>query len=114
MSSCCDKYGDCSQSDTCPLRTGVVLPHQAAHAQRVARIKSTRPVWMDGKASTVPSEAGNFKIEYLGPDEGMEFWRTLLLWLFGTVVAVAVVSVAASYGTERFADALWALVQGVS
>lgn len=33
--NCCDLYGDCQQSDTCPLRTGIVLPHQAEHAMRM-------------------------------------------------------------------------------
>lgn len=32
--NCCDEYGDCRQSDDCPIRTGVVLPHQAACAAR--------------------------------------------------------------------------------
>jgi hypothetical protein len=38
--NCCDEYGDCRQSDDCPIRTGVVLPHQAACARRRAAINS--------------------------------------------------------------------------
>jgi hypothetical protein len=125
--NCCSEYGDCTQGRDCPARTGKVLPHQAAHAQRVARVKSSCPVWMDGKASTVPPEAGNFKIIELGPDdtplydgqplthdENRALVRTLLVWLAGVVSAVTLVSVLVSFGTERFSDALWALLQGVS
>lgn len=45
--NCCDEYGDCRQSDDCPVRTGVVLPHQAACAKRRAAINSA-------------TESGNF------------------------------------------------------
>ena len=90
MTNCCDAWGDCQQSDTCPARTGTVLPHQAAHAARVAKIKSTRPGWMDGRATPartcdelgvcqgkgdcacthpVAALVGAFKIIDLGPDD---------------------------------------------
>jgi hypothetical protein len=32
--NCCDTYGQCTQGRDCPARTGVVLPHQAAHAKK--------------------------------------------------------------------------------
>ena len=32
--NCCDEYGECRQGDDCPIRTVVVLPHQAACAAR--------------------------------------------------------------------------------
>jgi len=34
MTSFCKVYGQCDQCDTCPLRTGIGLPHQAACARR--------------------------------------------------------------------------------
>jgi len=120
--NCCDTYGNCRQSDDCPARTGTVLPHQAAHAQRVARIKSTRPAWLPGDG--VPPEAGNFKISYLGPDEdglgplshdeNMALVRTLLLWLISVVGVVALVSVLVSFTTERYAELLWGLLATLS
>ena len=30
--NCCIAYGQCNQGRDCPVRTGRVLPHQAAHA----------------------------------------------------------------------------------
>ena len=118
MSECCDTYGDCRQSDTCPHRTGKVLPHKARHACKVAKIKSTRPIWMDGKG--VPPEAGNFQIVDLGPDdddgqplthkENMALLRTLL----SVVAVVAALVFLVSVGTEQFSKVLWALLQGVS
>jgi hypothetical protein len=145
--NCCDTYGECRQSDDCPVRTGKVLPHQAAHARRVApfkvievstprnhtehpavaRIKSTRPVWMDGKASAVPPEAGNFKIIELGPDdtplydgqplshaETMALVRLMIYLLLGVLVVFGGLGLATSYSTERWPDVLWAFLQGVS
>lgn len=127
--TCCDKYGDCSQSDTCPTRTGIVLPHQAAHAyhvacaHQVAGIKSSRPKWLDGKGTPVPPEAGNFQIQYLGPeddgqplthDEAMALVRTLLVWGIGLLGTIVLVSLAVSYGTERFAAALWSFLAQLS
>lgn len=119
MTSCCKIYGDCQQSDTCPHRTGVVLPHQCAHANRVARIKSSQPKFGD----VVPREAGNFKIVDLGPDDdteashyadNMRLVRTLLSWLLGVLALVGAVALAVSYSTEAHASALWALLQGVA
>ena len=121
--NCCDTYGNCRQSDDCPARTGIVLPHQAAHAQQVARIKSTRPAWLPGDG--VPPEAGNFKIIDLGPDdvdagqpltrdESMGLVRTLLNWFLALACVVIVASMAVGYSTERWADVLWAFLQGVS
>jgi hypothetical protein len=101
-----------------------VLPHQAAHAQQVARIKSTRPAWLPGEG--VPPEAGNFKIVDLGPDddtddcqpithdESMGLVRTLLAALLITLATVVVVSLLVSYGTEAFSDVLWAYLAGLS
>ena len=121
--NCCDTYGNCRQSDDCPARTGTVLPHQAAHAQQVARIKSTRPAWLPGDG--VPPEAGNFKIIDLGPDdvdagqpltrdESMGLVRTLLKALLVLLATVVVVSLLVSYGTEVFADVLWAYLARLS
>jgi hypothetical protein len=121
--NCCDTYGNCRQSDDCPARTGTVLPHQAAHAQRVARIKSTRPAWLPGDG--VPPEAGNFKIIDLGPDdvdagqpltrdESMGLVRTLLKALLVLLATVVVMSLLVSYGTEAFADVLWAYLAQLS
>jgi hypothetical protein len=119
--NCCDEYGDCRQSDDCPARTGKVLPHQAAHARRVAAahgvapIKSSRPKWLDGDFTPVPPEAGNFTInnatedgQPLSHDETMALVRTLLVWLVIVVCVVVAVSVGVGYGTERFSDVLWA------
>jgi hypothetical protein len=121
---CCDEYGDCCQSDTYPVRTGKVLPHQAQHAARVARVKTTHPIWMDGLVNPVPPEAGNFKIIDLGPDdsdcqpmshdESMRLVRTLLSWLLAVLATVGALALAVSYSTEAHAAALWALLQGVS
>jgi hypothetical protein len=121
--NCCDTYGNCRQSDDCPARTGTVLPHQAAHAQRVARIKSTRPAWLPGDG--VPPEAGNFKIIDLGPDdvddcqpltrdESMGLVRTLLKALLVLLATVVAMSLLVSYGTEAFADVLWAYLAQLS
>jgi hypothetical protein len=33
--NCCDAWGQCTQGRDCPVRTGKVLPHQAAHAARI-------------------------------------------------------------------------------
>jgi hypothetical protein len=121
--NCCDTYGTCQQGRDCPARTGTVLPHQAAHAQQVARIKSTRPAWLPGDG--VPPEAGNFKIIDLGPDdvdagqpltrdESMGLVRTLLKALLVLLATVVVVSLLVSYGTEVFADVLWAYLARLS
>jgi hypothetical protein len=123
MSQCCDEYGQCTQGRDCPARTGTVLPHQAAHAQKVARIKSTRPAWLPGDG--VPPEAGNFKIIDLGPDdvdagqpltrdESMGLVRTLLKALLVLLATVVVMSLLVSYGTEAFADVLWAYLAQLS
>jgi hypothetical protein len=120
--NCCDEYGDCQQSDTCPIRTGKVLPHQAAHAQRVARIKSTRPGWMDGKACAVPPEAGNVRLPPIDYDDGqplshaetMALVRLMVYLLLGVIVFFGGLSLAVNYSTERWADVLWAVLQGVS
>lgn len=123
MTSCCDEYGTCQQGRDCPARTGTVLPHQAAHAQQVARIKSTRPAWLPGDG--VPPEAGNFKIIDLGPDdvdagqpltrdESMGLVRTLLKALLVLLATGVVMSLLVSYGTEAFADVLWAYLAGLS
>jgi len=131
MTSCCNEYGDCTQGATCPARTGVVLPHQAAHARRVAdggeqvaRIKSSRPKWLDGKGTPVPPEAGNFQIIDLGPedddgeplsrDENMALVRTLLGWALAVAVMVGGVALAVGYATEAHAELLWAFLQGVA
>ena len=112
MTSCCKIYGECRQSDTCPHRTGVVLPHQADHACRVAKVKSTRPAWLPG--DVVPPETGNFKIIDLGPDEVIAPVRSLMAWLL-VVLAVALLAVLlVSYSTEAHAAALWSLLQGVA
>lgn len=117
--TCCDKYGDCSQSDTCPNRTGIVLPHQAEHANRVARIKSSQPEFCD----VVPPEAGNFQIIDLGPDDdaeashyadNMRLVRTLLSWLLAVLVMVVTLAFAVGFATERWSDALWTYLAGRS
>lgn len=120
--NCCNYFGECDQSDTCPVRTGVVLPCQARHAAQVARVKSTRPAWLPGKG--VPPEAGNFQIVDLGPDdsddqplthdEALALVRTLLSWLLGVLALVGAVALAVSYSTEAHAGALWAFLQGVA
>jgi hypothetical protein len=119
--NCCDEYGDCSQSDDCPVRTGKVLPHQARHAARVARVKSTRPAWLNGKG--VPPEAGNFKIVDLTPDdigaglgaaEGTRLVYVLVFWLVALVATVGAVALVVAYGTERWPDALWSYLAQLS
>ena len=123
--NCCDEFGDCCQGRDCPARTGTVLPHQALHACQVARIKSTRPIWMDGKANPVPPEAGNFQITYLGPDENddsqplthdetMALVRSLLFWFACVVAAVVMLVLAVSVSTEHWADGLWAYLAQLS
>lgn len=132
--NCCDAWGDCQQSDTCPARTGVVLPHQAAHAARVARIKASKPRTCDelgvcqGKGDCacthpVPSEAGNFKIVDLGPDdatdqplthdENMQVVRTLLFWLLAVLGTVGGAAFGVGYVTEVHGPAIAAFLQGV-
>lgn len=119
MTSCCKIYGDCRQSDTCPLRTGVVLPHQCDHANRVARIKSSQPKF----SNVVPPEAGNFQIVDLGPDDAddashyadnMRLVRTLLSWLLAVLVMVGALALAVSYSTEVYARVLWAYLAQLS
>lgn len=118
--NCCDANGDCNQGRECPARTGTVLPHQARHACKVARIKSTRPAWLPGDG--VPPEAGNFQIrtgldadsQPLNHDESMALVRTLLSWLFAVVGGVGLLALAVSYSTEVYARALWAFLAGLS
>lgn len=74
--SCCDKYGPCDQSDTCPLRTGVVLPHQERCARRVAR-EAARPPWLDGAAQRA------------GLDEPTELFDNLMAALFVAAIVLA-------------------------
>jgi hypothetical protein len=130
MTNCCDAWGNCDQSDTCPARTGVVLPHQAAHARRVAcgqqvaRVGARRPKWLDGKGTPVPPEAGNFKIVDLGPadddgqpldfDESMALVHTLMVYGVAVVLVVLLLAVLAGYATERWADVLLAFFRGLS
>lgn len=122
MSSCCNDYGDCTQGRDCPVRTGKVLPHQAAHAQRVARIKSTRPVWMDGKACAVPPEAGNVRLPPIDYDDGqplshaetMALVRLMIYLLLGVLVVFGGLGLATSYSTERWPDVLWAYLSALS
>lgn len=106
----------------CPGHPGLHA-RQVVAAHGVAPIKSSRPKWLDGKGTAVPSEAGNFQIIDLGPDddgqplthdESMALVRTLLAWLVGVVVVVAAAAFASSYGTERFAEALWQFLGGLS
>lgn len=131
--NCCDSYGTCTQGRECPARTGTVLPHQAEHAARVARIKASRPRPRDdlgicqGKGDCacthpVPPEAGNFQIVDLGPDdsdcqplthdENMALVRTLLSWLLVVLAMVGLLALAVSYHTEVHADVLWTFLQG--
>lgn len=122
MSQCCDEFGTCTKGRDCPARTGTVLPHQAAHAQRVARIKSTRPVWMDGKACAVPPEAGNVRLPPVDYDDGhplshtetMALVRLMIYLLLGVLAVFGGLGLAASYGTERWADVLWAFLSRAS
>jgi hypothetical protein len=98
MTSCCDNFGTCTCGPNCQARAG--------------------------KANTVPPEAGNFKVSYLGPDEddlgplshdeNMALVRTLLLWLISVVGVVALVSVLVSFTTERYAELLWGLLATLS
>ena len=109
--NCCDAWGNCDQSDTCPVRTGKVLPHQAAHARRVAC-----------RGNHVPPEAGNVRlppIDYddgqpLSHDETMELVRLMIYLLLGVIVFFGGIGLAVSYGTERFADLFWALLAQLS
>lgn len=42
--NCCDVYGNCSQSDECPNRTGIITPAQRAYLARAAATnKATAP-----------------------------------------------------------------------
>lgn len=52
--TCCHKYGDCAQSDTCPIRTGTVLPHQRRHAERLQDKLSDAPCTLDKRGDDVP------------------------------------------------------------
>jgi hypothetical protein len=98
MTNCCDEFGTCTRGANCPA--------------------------LAGKANTMPPEAGNFKISYLGPnedglgplshDENMALVRTLLLWLISVVGVVALVSVLVSFTTERYAELLWGLLATLS
>jgi hypothetical protein len=65
--NCCDTYGQCTQGRDCPARTGVVLPHQAAHARRV-------------ESSDCASEGGNF---YPATPEPVQFnvFQSIFIYL---------------------------------
>lgn len=83
--SCCDKYGECSQSDTCPIRTGIVLPHQARCARhQVARIKSSRPAWLDGGAQGVAQHDSD------EDDDGVTAMEYVMAAVLAVSVAIAV------------------------
>lgn len=105
--NCCDQNapaGGCHQGRDCPVRC----------AATVAPIKSTRPKWLDGKGTAVPPEAGNFQIEYLGPDEFLALVRTLLSWLLAVLASVGLLALAVSYSTEVHSGALWNFLKGLS
>lgn len=74
--SCCDQFGPCDQSDTCPHRTGVVLPHQQRCARRLAR-EAARPPWMDGAAQRPDA------------DETPELWDNVVACLLLSAVVIA-------------------------
>jgi len=106
--NCCDEYGDCRQSDDCPARTGLVLPHQARHACKVAGIK----------ANPVPPEAGNVQFDADGVPlsyaETMELVRLMIYLLLGVIVFFGGLSLAVNYSTELWADVLWAYLAALS
>ena len=128
MTQCCDTWGNCNQGRDCPARTGVVLPHQAAHAAKVRRTCAELGVFQDRGgcdcADTVPPQAGTFQITYEGKDEGEwqavtmgDAWRWLrpTLPVLGCVLLlVTVAGLGMGYITERHADVLWQLLSGVS
>ena len=118
--NCCDEYGQCRQGDDCPARTGKVLPHQAAHAAKVAEaatvapIKTTRPHWMDG-GSLPSAEAGNFYL--YSPDTRPVGWLgtgLLLCWLMYIVGMVWLLMLGARWAYSQWSDVMWALLARLS
>jgi hypothetical protein len=52
--TCCNAYGDCAQGDTCPCRTGTVLPHQRRHVERLQDRLSAIPCTLDARHGDIP------------------------------------------------------------
>lgn len=86
--NCCDEYGQCRQGRDCPVHTGVVLPHQAAHAKC-------------REAHGCASEGGNVWFVGTEPEDPPMSWpdklvMTLLL-LSSAGIAIAMLVVAYGY-----------------
>lgn len=77
MTNCCNEYGECRQSDDCPVRTGKVLPHQAAHARRMAENSAT-------------PETGNVWF-YEPPPVVLTLWETITIYC--TLAILSVISI---------------------
>ena len=133
MSNCCNEYGDCTQGRDCPARTGVILPHQAAHARRLTPFKAapkrievstvgaydSHLEWPD----TVPPEAGNVRLppvdlddfQPLSHEESMELVRTIILLLAGAMLFSMFLGLLEHFGIfDTLATAFWFVVERLS
>jgi hypothetical protein len=45
--NCCNEYGQCEQGRDCPVRTGVVLPHQVAHKNLIEEMGPEPMTWYE-------------------------------------------------------------------
>lgn len=101
MTNCCDEYGDCRQGRDCPARTGVVLPHQAAH-QKMCE-ENNRP----SESASISPEAGNVWFVGAEPDESVPVtpFEAIFFYLciaIGAVSSLVVIAGAAGWIYERF------------
>jgi hypothetical protein len=83
--NCCDEYGDCRQSDDCPIRTGVILPHQAACSRRMAA------------NFCAANEAGNLHLPDLDDGQPLTPWEAITAYVaIATASVISVVAIAGS------------------
>ena len=89
--NCCTEYGDCNQGRTCPARTGIVLPHQADHAARIAQ---------------VPPQAGNVWFAEPEPVE-LTCWEKISFYAcigVGCIVSIAILAGASGWVYQTFSN----------
>lgn len=86
--NCCNANGDCRQGDDCPARTGVVLPHQAAHARRMAE-------------NSAAPETGNVWF-YEPPPVELTIWETITIYCTLTILSVVSIGLLVAAGATIY------------
>jgi len=97
--NCCDTWGNCTQGRDCPVRTGKVLPHQAAHAIRAGVIVD--------KISDIGPEGGNY-YQFAEPGEANhELGPLEALGAYLIISVFAVLSFAVMAGLAGYVITRW-------